>query len=72
MFGPSGQKAYTASVMKILSSAQLVRVTPPKYYDQLDPQNRRQDRYQTKQEKMNSNRWEKPVNSGHISYNQYS
>ena len=33
MFGPSGMKAYTASVINILNKAQLVKVTPPKYYD---------------------------------------
>ena len=53
MFGPSGQKAFTDSVMKILSSAQLVKVTPPKYYDQFDHQNSQRGRYQTKQENRN-------------------
>ena len=33
MFGPSGMKAYTNSVLNILSRAQLVKATPPKYYD---------------------------------------
>ena len=42
MVGPSGQKSYTESVLKVLSSAQLVQVTPPKYYDEYP-------RYQKKQ-----------------------
>ena len=33
MFGPSGTKSYTESVLRILSSAQLVKATPPKYYN---------------------------------------
>ena len=33
MYGPSGMKAYTASVVNIMNNAQLVEVTPPKYYD---------------------------------------
>ena len=33
MYGPSGMKAYTASVINILNKSQLVEVTPPKYYD---------------------------------------
>ena len=49
MYGPSGQKAYTASVMKILRSAQLVKNSPPKYYDELDHRNCPQARYQAKQ-----------------------
>ena len=49
MYGPSGQKAYTASVVKILNSAQLVQYTPPKYYDELDHQSCPQARYQTRQ-----------------------
>ena len=34
LFGPSGMKAYTNSVLSILTSAQLVLSVPPKYYDQ--------------------------------------
>jgi hypothetical protein len=48
LYGPSGQKAYTESVMKILSSAQLVKASPPKYYDEYDHQTCSQARYQTK------------------------
>ena len=48
MVGPSGQKSYTESVLKVLSSAQLVQVTPPKYYDEYP-------RYQKKQQ-TNRNR----------------
>ena len=47
MYGPSGQKAYTDSVLKILSSAQLVRVNPPKY-EKYDHQTCSQVRYQAK------------------------
>ena len=52
MYGPSGQKAYTASVMKILRSAQLVKNSPPKYYDELDHSNCPQARYQAKQVRL--------------------
>ena len=48
LYGPSGQKAYTESVMKILSSAQLVRVNPPKYYEEYNHQTCSQAKYQTK------------------------
>jgi hypothetical protein len=48
MYGPSGQKAYTASVINILSSAQLVQVNPPKYYEEYDHQSCKQTRYQAK------------------------
>ena len=48
MYGPSGEKAYTASVLNILSSAQLVIVNPPKYYDEYDHQSCDQARYQAK------------------------
>ena len=65
MFGPSGQKAYTASVMRILNSAQLVRVNPPKYYDQFDKQ------YNSTTNQENTNRRKNTVNSGHR-FNQYS
>ena len=49
MYGPSGQKAYTGSVIKILCSAQLVKYSPPKYYDELDHSNCPQTRYQARQ-----------------------
>ena len=52
MYGPSGGKAYTGSVMKILSSAQLVKMTPPKYHEEFDHKNCRQARYQAKQKKQ--------------------
>ena len=45
MFGPSGQKSYTASLMSILSSAQLVKTTPPKYYDEFVHTSRTQPRH---------------------------
>ena len=48
LFGPSGQKSYTASLMNILSSAQLVKVIPPKYYDELVQTSRRQSRHHNK------------------------
>ena len=44
LYGPSGMKAYTASVLSILNSAQLVKKSPPKYYDQFE-----QAKYQAKQ-----------------------
>ena len=49
MYGPSGQKAYTNSVMKILSSAQLVLSIPPKYYEEYDHKHCAQTRYQARQ-----------------------
>ena len=36
LFGLSGIKVYSASVINILSSAKLVCTTPPKYYDQFE------------------------------------
>ena len=38
MYGPSGMKAYTASVLNILSEAKLVLSSTPRYYDQYDYQ----------------------------------
>ena len=49
LYGPSGMKAYTASVINILNSAQLVKKTPPKYYDQFEHKKCEQARYQAKQ-----------------------
>ena len=49
MVGPSGMKAYTASVLDILSSAQLVISMPPKYYDQFEHMTCPQARYQARQ-----------------------
>ena len=58
LFGPSGQKSYTASVLKIMSSAQLVKTTPPKYYDEFYPRTRSQNKQkinaQTKTNNQNS------------------
>ena len=47
MFGPSGMKSYTNSVLNILSTAQLVKVTPPRYYD--DHKSCSQAKYQAQQ-----------------------
>ena len=49
MFGPSGMKAYTNSVLSILASAQLVLSVPPKYYDQFEHMKCPQARYQARQ-----------------------
>ena len=49
LYGPSGVKAYTASVLNILSSAQLVVKTPPKYYDQYPHMKCPQAKYQAEQ-----------------------
>ena len=53
MYGPSGPKTYTASVLSILSSAQLVEQSPPKFLD--DHNNCRQARYQDRQTKKGRN-----------------
>ena len=53
MYGPSGEKAYTASVLNILSSAQLVIVNPTKYYDEYDHQSCDQARYQANAKNTN-------------------
>ena len=51
MYGPSGLKAYTASVLQILRSANLVTVEPPKYYEAYydDHTNCEQARYKARQ-----------------------
>ena len=49
MHGPSAEKSYTESVMKIISSAQLVKNIPPKYYDEFDHTRCPQTKNQTKQ-----------------------
>ena len=49
LYGPSGKKAYTNSVLSILYSAQLVLTQPPKYYDQIEHMNCPQARYQAGQ-----------------------
>ena len=46
LYGPSGVKAYTTSVMNILSSAQLVETNPPKYYDEYNHKTCNQARYE--------------------------
>ena len=48
MYGVSGQKAYTDSVVDILKSVQLLQAQPPKYYSELDHQTCQQARYQAK------------------------
>ena len=48
LYGPSGQKAYTESIMQILNLAQLVKVNPPKYYEEYDHQTCSQANYQNK------------------------
>ena len=49
MYGPSGMKAYTASVVNILRTAQLVKQNPPKYLEDGKHKICRQARYQAKQ-----------------------
>ena len=49
LYGPSGMKAYTNSVLRILNSAQLVHTMPPKYYDQFQHKKCPQARYQMRQ-----------------------
>ena len=51
MYGPSGIKAYTGSVLNVLSSAKLVKVNPPKYHED-DHKSCNQARYQAKQKKL--------------------
>ena len=70
MYGPSGPKAYTNSVMKILSSAQLVVSIPPKYHDEYDHQNCPQARYQAGR-RYSNRQGKKSVDSGDNVY-QYS
>ena len=48
MYGPSGMKAYTASVLNFLSEAKLVLSSTPRYYDQYDYQSCDQARYQNR------------------------
>ena len=49
LYGPSGRKVYTSSVLNILSSAQLVVRSPPQYYDQLEHMRCPQAKYQAAQ-----------------------
>ena len=37
LYGSSGSKSYTASVVNVLRSAKLVLVNPPKYFDEYNP-----------------------------------
>ena len=62
MYGPSGEKAYTASVLNILSSAQLVVVKPPKYYDEYKNQSYKQGRYQAKAKNTNRRQAQNKMN----------
>ena len=50
LYGPSGMKSYTASVINIMSAAQLVKATPPKYYDEYNHMKCNQASYQTNQQ----------------------
>ena len=61
MYGPSGMKSYTASVLNILSAAQLVLATPPRYYDEYNHHSCDQARYQDEQ--MNRNQENRTQNS---------
>ena len=55
MFGPSGMKAYTNSVLSILASAKLVLSVPPKYYEHMQfPQARYQARHARYQGRRNN------------------
>ena len=56
MYGPSGEKAYTASLLNILSSAQLVKTIPPKYYDEYNHRSCNQARYMMKQKNRTQNK----------------
>ena len=74
LYGPSGMKAYTASVLNILNSAQLVVRTPPRYYDQFPHMRCPQARYQAVQ-KARSYRQEKSAHTTQYSVttqNKYS
>ena len=69
LYGPSGMKAYTASVLNILSSAQLVVCTPPRYYDQLPHMRCPQAKYQSAQLRVQAKtyRHEKSAGTKHYS-----
>ena len=75
MYGPSGIKAYTSSVLQILRSANLVTVEPPKYYEVYDEHKTcEQARYQARQfNRRNelhtkSNRLSRVYNSKKVDY----
>ena len=77
LYGPSGMKAFTASVLNILSSAQLVQTTPPKYYDQFVRKEREQARNQAKhdQQKTEQSRRHNATNDYHYrvpTYNKFA
>ena len=59
LYGPSGIKAYTTSVLSILNSAQLVRTQPPKYYDQFEHMKCPQARYQARQSRSQGRQYNK-------------
>ena len=69
LYGPSGMKAYTASILNILSSAQLVKKTPPKYYDEFEHMKCDQARYQARQQfRVQGNKKSKARVSGKDDY----
>ena len=75
MFGPSGTKSYTKSVLSILSSAQLVKAIPPKYYNvgtnlknQGRPMNRR-TRFSTQNNNMAASSTHYQNNDSDYQYN---
>ena len=75
MFGPSGTKSYTESVLSILSSAQLVKPTPHKYYNvgtnlknQGRPMNRR-THFSTQNNKMAASSTHYQNNDSDYQYN---
>ena len=61
LFGPSGVKSYTASVLQVLSSANLVKVNPTKYYDQYNHKTSHQAGNQNKQRNRNSEHREQTI-----------
>ena len=67
MFGPSGLKAYTSSVLQILRSAKLVKVNPPKYYD--EHRTCEQARYQARQQKRRDDYYTKTNRLGRVQNN---
>ena len=62
-------KAYTASILNIFSSAQLVKKTPPKYYDEFEHMKCDQARYQARQQfRVQGNKKSKARVSGKDDY----
>ena len=68
LYGPSGMKAYTASVLNILSSAQLVVRTPPRYYDQLPHMRCPQAKYQAAQLRIQARTHRHEKSAGTMQY----